>query len=378
MKRANIAAPRSKHAVNNKSVTVIQKSIVAAVSTALYLAGAAPAPACSTFCLDAAGGSVFGKNYDWDVPDGMVVVNKRNVAKTGLTPDNPARWTSKYGSVTFNQYGRELPCGGMNEAGLVIELMWLDGAEYPPVDERPSVENLQWIQYHLDRSATVADVLTGDADIRISRGGQAALHFLVADSSGASAAVEFLGGEMKVHTGDSMPAPVLTNDTYESSMAYLETHQGFGGAQPVPTSGRSLDRFVRAAAAVSEFDPNAGDNAVDFAFGVLASVGQGEFTQWSIVYDMDGLRVSFRTNGNPGTRSIDLKSLDFACDSPVLVLDIDADLTGDVTELLEPYTFEANRALVGRAFAKTRFLAETPQSALEYLSRYPGTMPCEQ
>jgi penicillin V acylase-like amidase (Ntn superfamily) len=266
----------------------------------------------------------------------------------------------------------------MNEAGLVIELMWLEEAEYPQVDDRPAVDNLQWIQYHLDRSATVAEVLAGDADVRISRGDQAALHFLVADSTGAIAAVEFIGGEMTVHTGDSMPAPVLTNNTYEQSMAYLETHQGFGGALPVPRSRRSLDRFVRAAAAVSEFDPGAGDNAVDFAFGVLAAVGQGESTQWSIVYDMDGLRVSFRTNGNPGTRSIDLKRLDFACDSPVLVLDINADLTGDVTELLEPYTLEANRALVGRAFAKTRFLAETPESSLDYLSRYPGTTTCQQ
>jgi penicillin V acylase-like amidase (Ntn superfamily) len=30
--------------------------------------------------------------------------------------------------VTFNQYGRNFPSGGMNEAGLVIELMWLEGS----------------------------------------------------------------------------------------------------------------------------------------------------------------------------------------------------------------------------------------------------------
>jgi choloylglycine hydrolase len=28
-------------------------------------------------------------------------------------------WISKYGSITFNQYGREFPTGGMNEKGLV-------------------------------------------------------------------------------------------------------------------------------------------------------------------------------------------------------------------------------------------------------------------
>jgi choloylglycine hydrolase len=359
---------------------VVQKSIiVVAFTTAVVLCAAGPAPACSTFCLDATGGGgpVFGKNYDWDVPDGLVVVNKRNVTKRGLTIDNPAHWTSKYGSVTFNQYGREMPCGGMNEAGLVIELMWLEETVYPPADSRPSLQNLQWIQYHLDCSATVADVIAGDADIRIAEDEQASVHFLVADSSGACAAIEFIGGEMTVHTGDSMPAPVLTNDTYRNSVTYLETHEGFGGAEPVPQSRRSLDRFVRAAAAVSEYEPDAGDSAVDFAFGVLASVGQGEHTQWSIVYHVAELRVSFRTQGNPGTRIIELRRLDFSCATPVRIIDINADITGDVTELLEPYTFEANQALVDSAFAKTSFLTGTPQSALNYLARFPDTTPCK-
>ena len=65
-------------------------------------------------------------------------------------------------------------------------------------------------------------------------------------------------------------------------------------------------------------------------------------------------------------------------ETPVLVLDVNADMTGDVTDLLEPYTLEANRALVGRAFAKTSFLAETPESNLDRLSRYPGTTSCEK
>jgi len=358
----------------------VHKAIISVGFTAaVILSPAGPAAACSTFCLDAAGagGPVFGKNYDWDVPDGMVVVNKRNVSKTGLTLDNPARWTSKYGSVTFNQYGREMPCGGMNEAGLVIELMWLEETEYPPADDRPSLENLQWIQYHLDRSATVAEVIAGEADVRIAHDQQALVHFLVADRSGSCAAIEFIAGEMTVHTGESMAAPVLTNDTYENSVAFLETHDGFGGAAPIPSSRRSLDRFVRAAAAVSEFDLEAGDDAVEFAFGVLASVAQGEYTQWSIVYHMAGMRVSFRTKGNPGTRSVDLNRLDFDCDTPVRIIDINADLSGDVTDLLQTYTFEANRALVDSAFAKTSFLAQTPKSVLDFLAHYPDSTYCK-
>ena len=56
-------------------------------------------------------------------------------------------WTSKYGSATFNQYGREFPMGGMNEAGLVVESMMLFETEYPLPDTRSGIDPTQWIQY---------------------------------------------------------------------------------------------------------------------------------------------------------------------------------------------------------------------------------------
>jgi len=74
-----------------------------------------PSRACTTFCYQDGGALVFGKNYDWNVEDGLVVVNKRGVVKTAMIERGPATWTSKYGSVTFNQYGREFPSGGINE-----------------------------------------------------------------------------------------------------------------------------------------------------------------------------------------------------------------------------------------------------------------------
>ena len=73
---------------------------------------------------------------DWMTGEGLVIVNKRNVSKTAfLKPEwddngQPASWTSKYGSVTFNFIGREFPFGGMNESGLVITCMWLETTEW--------------------------------------------------------------------------------------------------------------------------------------------------------------------------------------------------------------------------------------------------------
>lgn len=97
------------------------------ISLSLFTAGIS---ACTTFCLKNDGEVLFGKNYDWMIGDGLLFVNKRGVVKaaTAEGAPHPAKWVSKYGSVTFNQYGRENPSGGMNESGLVIELMWLDDA----------------------------------------------------------------------------------------------------------------------------------------------------------------------------------------------------------------------------------------------------------
>jgi choloylglycine hydrolase len=339
-------------------------------------AAAGVAAACSTFCIDSPNGPVFGKNYDWDLADGLVVVNKRNVAKTALTPDFPARWTSKHGSVTFNQYGRGMPCGGINEAGLVIEIMWLDESRYPAVDERASVPELQWIQYHLDTSSSVEEVIAGDGDIRISSDSRARVHFLVTDATGACASVEFLDGKTVVHTGGDMPAKALTNDTYANSAAYLGLHRGFGGQAPVRRTRGSLDRFVRAAAGAGSFDVNGEEEAVDYAFGILSSVAQGEYTKWSIVYDVPAGRVYFRTLDSPKIRFFDLGRFDFSCDSPVLILDVNGGFEGDVAGKFVPYSPEANLALVESATQQTDFLKDTPAWVTKALAQYPESTRC--
>ncbi|MBN2363358.1 hypothetical protein JXL83_04420 [candidate division WOR-3 bacterium] len=70
--------------------------------------------ACSTFCLKSQNELIYGRNFDWMVGEGLVIVNKRGIEKTAFINENPAHWTSKYGSVTFNLYGREFPMDGIN------------------------------------------------------------------------------------------------------------------------------------------------------------------------------------------------------------------------------------------------------------------------
>lgn len=349
-------------------MTRTRTSVLTALLALALAAAATAADACTTFCVGAADSLVFGKNYDWNVPDGMVVVNKRNVEKTALTNDNPAHWTSRYGSLTFNQYGREFPSGGMNEEGLVVELMWLDDTRYPEPDSRAALPTLQWIQYQLDCCATIDDVVATDKVVRITSGGSARIHFLIADSTGTCASVEYLGGKMVVHRGDDMPYPALTNDTYERSLTYVRE----GGAQD---GVRSLPRFARAVNDL-KVGPSGPGTAVADAFKILADCAQGAYTQWSIVYEIGKRRVVFRTQINPELRWVDFSSLDFACTSPVRIMDINLSTAGDVTRHLVPYTQEANQKVVDASFSKTAFLAEEPQKERDEMARYPERTKC--
>ncbi len=323
---------------------------------------------CTTFCLEGGKSLVFGKNYDWGVGVGMAVVNQRGVAKTAFTDDHPARWTSRYGSVTFNQYGREFPSGGMNEAGLVVELMWLDDTAYPEPDARGGLPTLQWIQYQLDVSATVDDVVASDQAVRITPGGTAKIHFLVADAKGGCAAVEWLAGRMVVHRGKAMPFKALTNDTYEASVAYARRAAGGGGMS-------SLERFARAAARTNE-DSHRGTAAIDDAFELLADVAQGDYTQWSIVYDIGARRVLFRTRLNRETRWLDLAALDFACGARPLAVGVNGAGSGNLAAKLSACTLETNTELVQAAFAATEFLRGVSLEAQQDLARYPERMQC--
>jgi choloylglycine hydrolase len=324
--------------------------------------------ACTTFLMSGDGGRVVGKSYDWDMGQGLVLVNKRGVAKQALPmmpDDKPARWVSKHASVTFNQYGRELPNGGMNEAGLVVEVMWLDSSKYPAPDGRPTVNELQWVQYQLDNFASVAEMVKAAEDVRVSLV-HGKVHYLACDKTGACAAFENVDGRMRVTSGKALPVPVLTNHTYAESMKYLAGH----GARP-PAGRGSLERFARAAALVQ---PEVRGDLVKAAFGVLDSVSQGPDSQWNIVYDPVNLKVYFRTYANKKIKSFDFAAFDRSCASAVRLLDIDTDAAGDVTAKFGAYSDEANRKLVEKSLKP--IARRLPPGAMEALVKYPSALSC--
>jgi choloylglycine hydrolase len=346
--------------------------LVALASAGVCCFPARAVSACTTFLASHAGQPVFGKNYDWNTGAGLVTINPRGLQKSALTTSSaemPATWTAQFGSITFNQYGAEMPNGGLNEQGLAIEIMWLASTQYPPADSRPVVNELQWIQRALDLFATVDELALDAPKLRVSKV-YGNVHYLACDARADCASFEYIDGQLVVTRGSSMPAKTLANDTYADSAHYLATFAGFGGSEDMPWSTSSLDRFARASILARTTD---GTTVPDSAFTILESVADWS-TVWSIVYVPTTGIAYFRTAAVPKVKSASLAGFSLACGTR-RVLDIDADASGDVGASFADYSQAANRRLLARSMANMD-LQRLPAGFVDLLVAYPDSIHC--
>jgi choloylglycine hydrolase len=333
--------------------------------------------ACSVFCIDKNGVLVTGRSYDWSFGDGYIIVNKRGQFKTAFryweeSSNNLAAWTSKYGSITFVQYGREIAFDGMNEAGLVVSELWLEETVYPSADSRPDISVDQYVQYMLDNFKSVNEIIANIALIRIRPvpSNFTKIHFFVTDSSGNSLTIEFLDGQMVYHTGETMSVEAITNDTYENSIEYINR-----GVPPNPDDNSSLEKFFRISYMLENYDPELSGDAIAYALKMLDSLKVGTFTKFQTVFDIKNRVVYFKSLQNPQLRYFRFDAFDFSCDTVSKMLNINADLSGDVTEQFSDYDWQANETMIKTAWEELGSTNIYPP-ALQIISRYPETFEC--
>lgn len=285
--------------------------------------------ACTAFHLPLSG--VVAKSFDWSRGTGHVIVNARGLQKKALAFGNetPATWSSKYSSVTFNHVAKEFPLSGINETGLVAEILWLDETEYQRPSSTPAIFELQWIQWALDQYSSIDEVIANLSKVRVQPT-VAAVHFFMCDASRRCATVEWLKGQTVIHAQGisnipDLKYPLLTNDTVDKSVSYLQQFSGFGGTKSLPesTSMTSLDRYVRTVSNNSR-EPIMSMPAYSFALINLQKVWNVE-TRWNLIYDFPHGTVHYRSDKQRITKSFDLPSLWRDCSQPTLYADIYAE-----------------------------------------------------
>ena len=312
------------------------------------------------------------KTYDVRGPcHGMVFTHARGLGKKALMlpPETPAEWTSRFGSVTFAQVGKEFPACGMNEAGLVVEQTTLWNTVYPDRDERPAVKELQWIQYMLDTCSSVVEVIGATRRIRVAQE-MARLQYFVADRSGNAALISYIVGNEDIRTGDSLPYPIIANDMYDTSVDFLHIHEGFGGKRRIDAaSEESLDRFARVAQALV-MNAKKVPTQKEPGFDILNAVATG-ITQWKIVYDPTHLKIQYSTAANTAVKTIDLASLPLDSLENPRCRNIDA----PNTEPMIPYSTRLNHELISAFFATSPLSGKKtmPDNLLSALAEYPET-----
>ncbi|MEW5827205.1 MAG: linear amide C-N hydrolase [Candidatus Bipolaricaulota bacterium] len=319
-----------------------------------------PARSCATFVIDAGGSVVAAHNLDESFPvPGLVVANPRGVAKWSvrfhelLVPlrarsTRRVRWTSKYGSLTWNVFGREFPDGGMNEAGLYVAEMTLLSTTWPTGRATAHMYHHQWIQYLLDNYASVSAALESLAVAGPE--GHCRWHFLLADREGDVAVVEFLDGRAVIYRDEELPYRVLCNARYREEVDALKSYAGFGGSKDPGI--READEDPRFRLAVSALAASAGSgDATEFAFSLLDRLDLGT-RKWATVCRLAEGKMLFRTSVAPSPRWIAMSANGFANLDRPLALDIHHNASGDVTQELAPLSARDHRRAVSAAWAE--------------------------
>ncbi len=303
-----------------------------------------------------------GRSMDWKLP---MVSNlwafPRGMARDGAAGERSAEWVSRHGSLVVTGYDIST-ADGMNEAGLVVNLLWEVEATYPEDDgATPRISISVFPQYLLDRYATVAEavedlrenpVLVQGGEVPVGPPGRAAtVHVSLSDASGDSAVIEFVNGAMTVWHDRSYQ--VMTNEpTFDRQLAILQYWQGVNPREFLPGTVRATDRFVRAQfyinAVVQSADPRIAAASV---FSVIRQTsvpwgisieGQPNLstTRWRVVADHKDRRYYVESVISPSIFWADLGKLDLSEGAAPRKLDLGLDmeriLSGEVSDLFEP------------------------------------------
>ncbi len=243
---------------------------------------------CSTLCVENSGGGyLFGRNFDWRRCNGMILVcnpsrGYRSVSTvnldfvTGSTDlelsDDVLRFCALY-----------TPLDGMNEKGVCISvnMVYDSGASINQNTGKTDLTTSTAIRLILDRasSAKQAVELLRSYDLHASFG--YVIHYAIADSTGYSVAVEYIGNKMYV-----TETPALTN--------FYVTPGGKYGVG----SQKSVTRYENIMARYEESGKMSPAELRD----VMAEASQKDVsdynTEWTAVFDTQAKTVTYYHRGN--------------------------------------------------------------------------------
>ena len=241
---------------------------------------------CSTISVEnTEGGYYFGRNFDWNKCDAMMVASYPSDGYASFSTVNvdfvrqgtgfASRFLSDEVLTAAALYA---PLDGMNEKGLCVSVnMIQDNDTISQNTEKPDITTTTAIRLLLNRAADADEAveLLRQYDFHASMGYM--VHLAIADSTGRSVAVEYINNEMKV-----IETPILTN-------FYLSEGEKNGiGTSQSHTRFEILEQTLEESATMDSGQMR----------DALSSVSKGNFgefesTEWSVVFDQSALTAEY-------------------------------------------------------------------------------------
>jgi penicillin V acylase-like amidase (Ntn superfamily) len=326
-------------------VLVLSKVLILALgAVAATLLTTKPAEACTRAVYQGPADRVLtGRTMDWKFDwEGNLWILPRGVDRTGLAGPRSVTWTSQYGSVIVTGYDLGTT-DGLNEAGLMVNALWLTNSEYPQDDGlTPRLSLALWPQFILDNFATVAEAVAYlqanpihvvTAELPDQPGRLTTTHVSISDASGDSAIFEWVDGEQRIHHGRQYQ--VMTNEPiFEDQLAITQYWSRVNGLSFLPGTSRAEDRFARASFLINAVD-QVDDTRLAAAavFSVMRNVSAPygvsiddqpnlSTTRWRVVADHKELLYYFESVVSPNVFWVDLKNVDFSPEAGVRKLDL--------------------------------------------------------
>lgn len=306
---------------------------------------------CSSFVLKNGKTILLGKNFDWTFDKGYIIKNLKNTTKVAYFTHHgtSASWTSKYGSITFNQNGKEMPYGGMNEKGLVVEMLWLEDTRFNISEDKTYLNELEWIQYQLDNFQTVDEVVANVETLKIYPI-KGKIHYILADTNGKSVIIEYLDGKPMVYEKEANACQAITNKSVAFSEKYIDNIQGIR-----QNNTSEIYRYHQLENQIKKLQ-NPSDFSEKTAFQLLERVNipKGDFkTVWSIVYNIENKSIAFYSHKNKEIKQINLNNIDF--EQGLSFFNINQNKETLLDNKLQPFSEKVNFEMVSASLTHLGF-----------------------
>ena len=230
---------------------------------------------CSTLSVvGQEGGYLFGRNFDWENCNAMIVSAKPENGYASVSTVNTdfiqagGLDTSKLPDQIQAIVGLYAPLDGMNEKGLAVSVNMIQDSDTISQDTgKPDITTTTAVRLLLDQAATVQEAieLLNQYDLHASMGMM--VHFAIADVEGNSVTVEYVENEMSV-----VETSVVTN-------FYLTEGEKYGiGTEQSHKRYDTLLYTLQEKTIMTETDVRDALDSVS-----KHNFGEFESTEWSIV-----------------------------------------------------------------------------------------------